>query len=243
MDRGKKSSSTNTHLKGTLTGNPDDSSFSVLAHFGLAGFEVAPFSDLIEKYQFIPLKGVINSQFWLSIRPDEFDISAIFKMNEAVFADSLLLEEVSARARYLGKNLTNGSLKIEDLVIKSTEAVLEIPDLEILVDRNYDRESLALFLPSTSAEDLLLGVDLVKNFTAIPSKTIDTLESFKMEGQISELIILSDKNSSFTRVVTNFSELEIENSPSFPKIRGFNGFLNFERNLGYLDFYNEGFFG
>ena len=236
-----KASSTNTHLKGSLAANPGDSSFSVSAQFGVSRLELAPFSDLIEKYQFIPREGAINSQFWLSIRPDEFDISAIFKMNEAVFADSLLLEEVSARARYLGKNLTNGSLKIENLVIKSTEAVLEIPDLEILVDRNYDRESLALFLPSTSAEDLLLGVDLVKNFTAIPSKTIDTLESFKMEGQISELIILSDKNSSITRVVANFSEVNIENSPSFPEIRGFSGFLNFERTLGYLDFYNEDF--
>ena len=62
-----------------------------------------------------------------------------------------------------------------------------------------------------------------------------------MEGQISELIILSDKNSSITRVVANFSEVNIENSPSFPEIRGFSGFLNFERTLGYLDFYNEDF--
>ncbi|MDC2963988.1 DUF3971 domain-containing protein [Gammaproteobacteria bacterium] len=238
---GNKSSSTNTHLNGTLTGNPDHPSFSVLAHFGLVGFEVAPFSDVVEKYPFIPLKGAINSQFWLSLGPDEYDISADLELNEAVFGNSVSLETVSGRAQYLGKNLANGSLKIEDLVVKSIETVLEIPDLEIVVDRNNDSESLAVFLPSTSVEDLLLTVDFVKSFSVIPKKTIETFESFKMKGQIRDLIVLSDKNSSFTRVVTNFSELEIEKSSSFPKIKGFNGFLNFERSLGYLDFYNEDF--
>ncbi|MEC8644743.1 MAG: DUF3971 domain-containing protein, partial [Pseudomonadota bacterium] len=105
----------------------------------------------------------------------------------------------------------------------------------------YDSESFALFLPSTSVEDLLLGVDFVKSFSVIPVKTIDTLDSFKMKGQIKDLITLADKNSSFSRIVTNFSELEIEKSSSFPKIKGFNGFLNFEKNLGYLDFYNKDF--
>ncbi|MEC8645138.1 MAG: hypothetical protein VXX78_07220, partial [Pseudomonadota bacterium] len=59
-------------------------------------------------------------------------------------------------------------MKIEDLVIESIETALEIPDLEILVDRKYDSESFALFLPSTSVEDLLLGVDFVKSFSVIP---------------------------------------------------------------------------
>ncbi|MEC8645139.1 MAG: hypothetical protein VXX78_07225 [Pseudomonadota bacterium] len=96
---GKKSSSTNTHLKGTFTGNPDEPSFSVLAHFGLAGFEVAPFSDLVEKYQFIPLKGVINSQFWLSLGSDKYGFSVDLEMNEAVFSNSVSLEQVSGRAQ------------------------------------------------------------------------------------------------------------------------------------------------
>ena len=212
-----KSSSTKTHLKGNFTGNPNDPSFSVLAQFGLAEFEVTPFSDLIETYQFIPLKGAINSQFWLSLRPDEFDISVSLEMNDPVFADSILLEQVSGQARYLGKNLTNGSLKIENLVVKSIETVLKIPDLEILVDRNYDRESHALYLPTTSVEDLLLGVNFVKRFREIPPETMDILDGFKMSGQVRDLIILSDKNSLITRVVTNFSELDIEKTFSFPK--------------------------
>ena len=39
------------------------------------------------------------------------------------------------------------------------------------MDRNYDRESAALFLPLASLEDLLTGVDIFKSFTLIPPKT------------------------------------------------------------------------
>ena len=46
----------------------EDPSFAVLAQFGLVGLDVEPFSDLIEKYRFIPLEGAINSQFWFSRR-------------------------------------------------------------------------------------------------------------------------------------------------------------------------------
>ena len=120
---------------------------------------------------FIPIEGAINSQLWFSRRHDEFDISASLEINEPVFADSLSLEEISGRARYVGKNLTNGSLKIENVVVKSTEKVFEISDLELLLDRNDDRESAAIFLPSTSIEDLLIGVDIFKSFTVIPPKT------------------------------------------------------------------------
>ena len=120
------------------------------------GLDVEPFSDLVEKYRFIPLEGAINSQFWFSRGNDEFDISVSFEVNDAVFNDSVSLDEISARARYVGKSLTNGSLKIENLVVKGAEKGIEIPGIELLVGRNYHRESAALFLPSASIEDLLL---------------------------------------------------------------------------------------
>ena len=238
---GIKSSSTDTHLKGAFSGHHDDPSFSVLAQFGLVGLEIEPFSDLIEKYQFMPTGGVINSQLWFSRRRDEFDISASLEINEAVFPNSVSLEEISGRARYVGKSLTNGSLKIENIVVKNTEKVFEISDIELLLDRNYDRESAALFLPLASLEDLLIGVDIFKSFTLIPPKTRNILDSLKMKGQIRDLVILADRNASLTRVVANFSEVSLDKLPSLPEINGFNGFLNFEKTLGYLDFYNEDF--
>ncbi len=147
---GIKSSSTDTHLKGSFSDHHDDPSFSVSAQFGLVGLEVEPFSDLVEKYQFMPIGGAINSQLWFSRRFDEFDISASVEIDDAVFPNSVSLEEISGRARYVGKSLTNGSLKIEDIVVKNTEKVFEISDLELLLDRNYDRGSAALFLPLAS---------------------------------------------------------------------------------------------
>ena len=238
---GIKSSSTDTHLKGYFLDHHDDPSFSVSAQFGLVGLEVEPFSDLIEKYQFIPIAGAINSQLWFSRRFDEFDISANVEIHDAVFPNFVSLEEISGRARYVGKSLTNGSLKIENIVVKNTEKVFEISDLELLLDGNYDRGSAALFLPLVSLEDLLIGADIFKSFTVIPSKTRNILDSLKMKGQIRDLVVLADRNASLTRVVANFSEVSLDKSPSLPEIRGFNGFLNFERTLGYLDFYNEDF--
>jgi len=238
---GKKLFSTDTHLRGAFSGNPNDPTFSGLAQFGLAGLRVGPFSDLIERYRFVPLEGSINSQLWLSRTPEGFDISVGLEINDAVLTDSLSFEEISGRARYVGKNLTNGSLKIENLVVKSSEKVFEIPDVELFVDRNYDREFSAIFLPTTSLEDLLLGADLLKRFTAIPPKTKNILDSLKMKGQLRDLIILADENSYITKVVAFFSELSVAESPNLPELKGFNGFLNFEKSLGYLDFYNEDF--
>ena len=238
---GIKTSSTYTHLKGAFSDDSDDPSFSVSAQLGLMGLEVGPFSDLTEKYRFIPLEGAINSQLWLSRRGDEFDLSVNLEINEAVFPNSVSFEEISGSARYVGKSLTNGSLKIENVVVKSTEKVFEISDIELLFDRNDDRDSAALFLPSTSIEDLLIGADIFESFTVIPPKTRNILDSLKMKGRIRDLIILADKNSSVTKVVANFSEVNLDKSPSLPEIRGFNGFLNFEKTLGYLDFYNKDF--